>query len=384
MVQYNKKESERKLLETFNHGLGKYTSLELLKQNLDTKSVTEIMTYSRKLEEGLIIQIRLSNTKLETKPSTNLRTNTPIATNSKKFCSFHKSFSHNTRDCKSKPRNYNVVSKGINEFDEKEVNRRNSLMINEAKENSFKSNEIAGKINNKTTNLILDTGSDLNYIHETAIGDNDLNLEESKPITLIFGGEMKECTNRKAVTNLLLNGKTYRVEFYVLKNLPVRFILGNEFLINNNCTINYASRSLIINKEHVIPLNGFSKTTEEELDERLAENACFSMTEESPRLNKLLKYYYSRNDVFSAINARPVIFKINGENKTIQSKGYSVPFKYLEQGREEIQRLLNEGIIRPSTSQYTSPAFFIKKKNNDLRLVVDYQRINTIIEDDSF
>ncbi|KAF9746894.1 Retrovirus-related Pol polyprotein from transposon opus, partial [Nosema granulosis] len=38
----------------------------------------------------------------------------------------------------------------------------------------------------------------------------------------------------------------------------------------------------------------------------------------------------------------------------------------------------------PSESPYTSPAFFRKKKNNDLRLILDYKNINNYIEDDSF
>ena len=59
-----------------------------------------------------------------------------------------------------------------------------------------------------------------------------------------------------------------------------------------------------------------------------------------------------------------------------------MPVKYIEKVKQEITILLREKIIEPSNSQYSSPAFFIKKKNNDLRLVINYQPINKYIEDD--
>ena len=38
---------------------------------------------------------------------------------------------------------------------------------------------------------------------------------------------------------------------------------------------------------------------------------------------------------------------------------------------------LEKGYIRPSQSPYTSPFFFIKKKDGTLRPVQDYRRINS-------
>jgi hypothetical protein len=44
--------------------------------------------------------------------------------------------------------------------------------------------------------------------------------------------------------------------------------------------------------------------------------------------------------------------------------------------KEEITRLKGLGIIRDSNSVYASPAFPIKKKNGEIRLVVDYRLLN--------
>jgi len=41
-----------------------------------------------------------------------------------------------------------------------------------------------------------------------------------------------------------------------------------------------------------------------------------------------------------------------------------------------IDEELEKGFIRPSKSLYPSPTFLIKKKNNDYRVIQDYQQLN--------
>ena len=42
----------------------------------------------------------------------------------------------------------------------------------------------------------------------------------------------------------------------------------------------------------------------------------------------------------------------------------------------QLNDLLNRGFIRPSSSPYGSPVLFVKKKEGDLRLCVDYRALN--------
>jgi len=43
---------------------------------------------------------------------------------------------------------------------------------------------------------------------------------------------------------------------------------------------------------------------------------------------------------------------------------------------KEIEMMLKERIIEPSTSEWASPMVIIKKKDNTIRLCVDYRRLN--------
>jgi len=51
--------------------------------------------------------------------------------------------------------------------------------------------------------------------------------------------------------------------------------------------------------------------------------------------------------------------------------------------REKIQKWLDEGVIRPSVSPYSSPIFLVPKGDNDFRPVVDYRQLNQKIDIES-
>ena len=43
--------------------------------------------------------------------------------------------------------------------------------------------------------------------------------------------------------------------------------------------------------------------------------------------------------------------------------------------RFQLQKLLDKGFIRPSTSQWGAPVLFAKKKDKTLRLCIDYRKV---------
>ncbi|GFT14908.1 retrovirus-related Pol polyprotein from transposon 412 [Trichonephila clavipes] len=51
---------------------------------------------------------------------------------------------------------------------------------------------------------------------------------------------------------------------------------------------------------------------------------------------------------------------------------------------KHIEEWLEQGIIRPSSSEYASPIVLVKKKNGDSRLCVDYRQLNLKLVKDRF
>ena len=50
----------------------------------------------------------------------------------------------------------------------------------------------------------------------------------------------------------------------------------------------------------------------------------------------------------------------------------------LRELKKQLEELLRKGLIRPSTSPWGAPIFFVKKKDASLRLCVDYRRLNRV------
>jgi hypothetical protein len=46
--------------------------------------------------------------------------------------------------------------------------------------------------------------------------------------------------------------------------------------------------------------------------------------------------------------------------------------------KKQLQELLDKGFIRPSTSPWGCPALFVKKKDESLRICVDYCPLNVV------
>jgi hypothetical protein len=65
-------------------------------------------------------------------------------------------------------------------------------------------------------------------------------------------------------------------------------------------------------------------------------------------------------------------------------KAYHHPPHYNEFIKEEIQQMLDTGIIRESTSSWASPIVVVKKKNGNLRFCIDYRKLNSYTEQDKY
>ena len=68
----------------------------------------------------------------------------------------------------------------------------------------------------------------------------------------------------------------------------------------------------------------------------------------------------------------------------IYTPPYRVSYKDEQVQREEIDKLLKQGIIEESKSPWSSPIVLVKKKNGSVRFCVDFRRLNHITTKDAF
>jgi hypothetical protein len=72
------------------------------------------------------------------------------------------------------------------------------------------------------------------------------------------------------------------------------------------------------------------------------------------------------------------IIELQPGTAPLSKRPYSMPPNELAELKIQLQDLLDKGYIRPSASPWGCPALFVKKKDNSLRLCVDYCPLNAV------
>jgi len=62
----------------------------------------------------------------------------------------------------------------------------------------------------------------------------------------------------------------------------------------------------------------------------------------------------------------------------ISRRPYRMPPNELAELKTQLKELLDKGFIRPSSSEWGCPALFVKKKDQSLRMCVDYRPLNAV------
>ena len=62
----------------------------------------------------------------------------------------------------------------------------------------------------------------------------------------------------------------------------------------------------------------------------------------------------------------------------IRCKPYPLPYSMRESLRDDIQNMLDMGVIRPSQSPYAAPVVLVRKKDGSNRVCVDYRKLNYV------
>jgi hypothetical protein len=156
----------------------------------------------------------------------------------------------------------------------------------------------------------------------------------------------------------------------------VDIILGTDWLSRHHAVIDVAARAIEIHS----PLD--REITLNLPDQGFTRSCAFAMME-SPveRIPVVCDYPDVFPDELPRMPLdRDIEFMIELQPGTapISKRPYRMPPAELAELKKQLQELLDKGFIRPSTSPWGCPALFVKKKDESLRLCVDYRPLNAV------
>jgi hypothetical protein len=157
----------------------------------------------------------------------------------------------------------------------------------------------------------------------------------------------------------------------------VDIILGTDWLTRHQAVIDIAARAIEVHSptcgETTLYLPGQGCT-----------RSCAFVMIESPveRIPVVCDYPDVFPDELPGMPPdRDIEFAIELQPETapISKRPYRIPPTELAELKKQLQELLDKGFIRPSTSPWRCPALFVKKKDESLRMCVDYRPLNAVI-----
>jgi hypothetical protein len=156
----------------------------------------------------------------------------------------------------------------------------------------------------------------------------------------------------------------------------VDIILGTDWLSRHQTVIDIAARAIEIHS----PTCG--ETTLYLPNQGCTRSCAFTLIE-SPveRIPVVCEYLDVFPDELPGMPPdRDIEFAIELQPGTapISKRPYRMPPAELAELKKQLQELLDKGFIRPSTLPWGCPALFVKKKDESLRLCVDYRPLNAV------
>ena len=172
------------------------------------------------------------------------------------------------------------------------------------------------------------------------------------------------------ITTLNIYGKN--IEFFVVKSMSHAMLLGDDALRELKAKICYKDNEvLLLGKRHVS-----------------GEAGSKDLVIASVRLN-IDKWAKEFPDLFddkcrlTMINSHEAdIGKIN--HHPVSSTAYRLPLRKREMVETELDQMLEDDIIEPSSSPWASPLVLVPKKDGSIRTCIDFRRINAITQRDAY
>ncbi|UYV65505.1 hypothetical protein LAZ67_3004542, partial [Cordylochernes scorpioides] len=230
---------------------------------------------------------------------------------------------------------------------------------------------------------LIDTGADLSVVDlSTALNTG---LEIINPDKMCSGHDGKELD---IVGNIVLNIKfddeTITHQFVIMRTHLRIFILGRDFLKKMNAKIDCQREIIKYDLTGNRDVIKYQQKKIKSAKDAIIPELSIELIKEKEQLKQVLEKYA---DLFSSGLGSSNLEKhrIDTEGaKPLKHKPYRVSAKEREIIKEQIDEMLRDGIIRPSSRTWSFPVILVKKRDGKYRFCVDYRKLNDVIVKDVY
>lgn len=307
--------------------------------------------------------------------------------------------------------NTNNVSHSNNKENKlKKQEKINSLFLELLEENvqehindEYSLAEVNVTIFNEIHQLIVDTGSEVCVVSQTYLdtvinkNNNKLNLMPAQNVCLVSASGTKNKTVTKQVLLDVHFNKDLCIPivFLIVRRLNLNILVGCDFLKQADVIINFKQELInikchniafckksTIKYQNVFNIKVDKLSKEEEWVRQINNIKNTLLDDDKGKVNELINIFNNNKEVFSDKPglAKGYICKLKmKENVKLNRKSYPVPQNKISQVKKELNKMIDENIIKLGESEYINPIVVVDKPDQSVRLCLDARGINQFI-----
>ncbi|KAH8871863.1 Retrovirus-related Pol polyprotein from transposon 17.6 [Schistosoma japonicum] len=253
---------------------------------------------------------------------------------------------------------------------------------------------VLGRIEGMEKMMLIDTGASKSVVRRSFVSNIKVPLEPaSRRHHLITADGSVIQAQFSTILTLQFGGFLCKQRFLVCDYITWDIILGVDFLRKNRALVDFSTSCVLVGR-HVVPIATTVKskcigTVDASNQPSVIEKVSIGSHLDRQTRERVVSVLMEFREVFEENGlpgrTRAVWHEIDtGDHKPIKQYPRRVPIHYQPELDKVIKEMLKQKVIKPSTSPWASPIVLVKKKDNSLRLCVDYRRLNAITKRDSF
>jgi hypothetical protein len=230
---------------------------------------------------------------------------------------------------------------------------------------------------NQPALILFDSGASHSFISQKFSVECQLPFYHTKGSFMIATPRGKIATNQlNQSVPISLGSKIFKNTLLILGLEGMDIILGADWMTQHRVVLDVAARAMEIRSPTIGDLALY-------LPNQYSTRSCaFAMIELPLKKIQVVCEYADvfPNDLPGMPPDRDIEFAIELQPRTtpISKRPYGMPPAELVELKKQLQELLDKGFICPSTSPWGCPALFVKKKDESLRLCIDYRPLNAV------
>jgi hypothetical protein len=231
-------------------------------------------------------------------------------------------------------------------------------------------------INSYPALVLFDSGATLSFINKKFMLHSKLQMQ-TLPLPYHIDSPGGEIISKHFVDKvpILIEGATFQANLLILDKLGLDIILGMNWLEKHDGVIKCGPRTIDLlhpSGNRVLSL------TKKEVCLYAMMGTEATVVENIPMICKYPDVFLEEIPGMPPDRDVEFVIELMPGTVPISKRPYRMPPNELNELKEQIKILLDKGFIRPSSSPWGCPALFVKKKDDSLRMCVDYRPLNEL------